>query len=115
MRGEPRRRARRSALIWAFARDEDLAAAQIDRLLAKARATGWNGGDLALVAAPDLERAMAVAERARPGRYSIDVIARFGDDALPLIQGCFERASKSTALRYLKHKRAALKLLGAPA
>ena len=43
------------------------------------------------------------------------MIARFGGDALPLIQGCFERARKHTALRYLKHGRAALKLLGAPA
>lgn len=106
---------RRSALIWAFARDEGLAAAQIDRLLAKARQTGWNGAGLLIAAAPDIDRATAVAEHSRPDRYSIDVIARFGDDALPLIQGCFERARERTALRYLKHERAALKLLGAPA
>jgi hypothetical protein len=105
---------RRSALVWAFARDEGLAAAQIDKLLAKAR-SGWNGADLLIAAAPDIDRAAAIAEHTRPGHYSIDVIARFRDDALPLIQGCFERARKHTAMRYLKHERAALKLLGAPA
>jgi len=103
----------RGALVYALSRDESLVNAQVDALLrAETPDKIWEGVELLAVATTDVARATELGKRARFGQYSLDLLATHGEDAGPILQESFERARQYSALQYLKHERAALKMLG---
>ncbi len=100
----------RAALVYAFARETDLAADQIDRYLSQVGEDSYSPG-MWIASAPDIERAMRLTQRSSPRRYSIDLVDVFGLDAMPIVQRGFDNRRQTSTLEFLKAERYAIGLM----